>query len=99
MLIPYIEENFNENITETVNRLGKIASYDREFLRDNAIKGYQSAHINKDDKREALNIQKIENLHKAIRTRIYTIALEKVGMRENVSFSHLEAIDLSLIHI
>ena len=67
MLIPYIEENFNENITETVNRLGKIASYDREFLRDNAIKGYQSAHIDKDDKREALNIQKIENLHKAIR--------------------------------
>lgn len=93
MLIPYIEENFNENITETVNRLGKIASYDREFLRDNAIKAYQSAHIDKDNKKEALNIQKIENLHKAIRTRIYTIALEKVGMRENVSFSHLEAID------
>ncbi len=35
----------------------------------------------------------LKTLHKAIRTRIYTMALERLGIEEGVSFVHLEALD------
>lgn len=162
MLIPFLEENFNENITETVNRLGKIASCDRDFLRQTAAEEYEAAQaetsertrsscaageqtgssLENDDcdssgivagdrvryvssrdslepgaryvsglgdsgstsfgcqlcskeniNRQSFNIEKLKNLHKSIRTRIYTMALERIGMEENITFSKLEAVD------
>lgn len=94
MLIPYIEENFNENITETINRLGKIASYDRNFIRDASKKAYNETAVEeKALNRKAFNTEKLKELHKSIRMRIYTMALENIGMEENLAFSHLEAAD------
>lgn len=97
MLIPYMEKNFNENITETINRLGKIASYDRDYLRDAAAKAYEEAKAEARTSLErAFYTEKLKALHKSIRTRIYTMALEQIGMEENVSFSHLAAADMLL---
>ncbi|MFR8234443.1 MAG: tRNA lysidine(34) synthetase TilS [Anaerovoracaceae bacterium] len=97
MLIPFLEENFNENITETVNRLGKIASCDRDFLRQTAAEEYEAAQAELCSKeninRQSFNIEKLKNLHKSIRTRIYTMALERIGIEENITFSKLEAVD------
>lgn len=93
LLIPYLEENFNGNITEAVNRLGKISSCDRDFLRRFSSEGYKAARADGNKYRQAFYTEKLISLHKAIRSRIYTMALESIGMEENVSFSHLEAID------
>ncbi len=98
MLIPLLEENFNENITGAVNRLGRIASCDRDFLRSTAAEEYESARASDDvlsekTERESFDIEKLKKLHKAIRIRIYTMALEHIGMEENVTFSKLEAVD------
>ncbi len=93
LLIPYLEENFNGNITEAVNRLGKISSCDRDFLRRFSSEGYKAARADGNKYRQDFYTEKLISLHKAIRSRIYTMALESIGMEENVSFSHLEAID------
>ena len=45
-LIPYIQENFNENITEALNRLAVIAGEDREYMRQQAEKCYEEARKN-----------------------------------------------------
>lgn len=90
MLIPYIEQNFNENIIETVNRLGKIASEDRDFLKREAEKEYDRALCKSG---HGLDCKHLRHLHKAIRLRVYTHGLEKIGLTQNITFAHAEAID------
>lgn len=90
MLIPYIEQNFNENIIETVNRLGKIASEDRDFLNREAEKEYDRALCKSG---HGLDCKHLRRLHKAIRLRVYTHGLEKIGLTQNITFAHAEAID------
>ena len=90
-LIPYLAENFNENIVETINRLGSIAAEDSDFLRSQAATVYESAACTGDE--ETLFTASLTNVHKAVRFRVYSISLGKVGLRENVTRAHLEAID------
>ena len=90
-LIPYLTENFNSNIAETINRLGAIAAEDSDFLRQEAAKVYQSAVCPDDEC--ALFTAPLADVHRAIRLRVYNISLTKAGMGENVTMAHLEAVD------
>ena len=87
-LIPYLAENFNGNIVETVNRLGSIAAEDADFLRSEAAAVYEKAACG-----QGLFTAPLENVHKAVRFRVYSISLGAAGLRENVTRAHLEAID------
>lgn len=91
MLIPYIEENFNENIIDTVNRMGKISAEDREFMRKEAKLAYEEALCG--DANVSLWVKPLQRLHKAIRIRVYTIALECIGMTQNLTFAQASKID------
>ena len=102
MLIPFIEENFNENIIETINRLGQIASGDKEYIGDEALLAYSRALIEENkSKREGvddvinivLSNNVLSSLHNAIRFRVYTITLGKIGMGQNITFAQGELID------
>lgn len=93
MLIPYMQENFNPNIIDTVNRMGKIAAEDRDFLRGEAKKAYEEALC---DDGEALQCKYLRGLHKSIRLRVYTVGLEKIGMQQNMTFAQAEGIDALL---
>lgn len=90
-LIPYLAENFNANIVETINRLGSIAAEDGDFLRSEAAAVYERAACLGDE--EALFTASLADVHKAVRFRVYSISLGRVGLRENVTRTYLEAID------
>jgi len=90
-LIPYLAENFNENIIETVNRLGSIAAEDSDFLQQEAAKVYSQAVCQEDGC--SLFTAPLADVHKAIRFRVYNICLTQAGMGENVTRAYLEAID------
>ena len=90
LLIPYLRENFNENITETINRLGKAASADRDFIKTEAAEAYCHACCGD---RNLLSCTYLKNLHKAVRFRVYIMALGKVGMNRNLTYAHAEMID------
>lgn len=108
-LIPYLAENFNENIVETVNRLGRIAAEDREYLYKEARTVFdkirqpsqaeqpsQEGQPDADGKKSpAVSIftAPLETLHPAIRFRVYNIALENAGMKGNITRAHLEAVE------
>ena len=120
-LIPYLADNFNSNIVETVNRLGRIAAEDRDYIYGQAAAIFDKIRLpQQPDKREAAGGQPagtqpagaepagaepaetevvsvftapLENLHPAIRFRVYNIALGKAGMADDVTRAHLEAVE------
>ena len=102
LLIPFIEENFNENIIETVNRLGRIAAGDRDYMSIQTQKAYEEALIDDANMlecdrskiiKQALDTKVLLTLHNAVRFRVYTTALEKLGMEQNITFAQGELID------
>ncbi len=101
LLIPYIEQNFNENFTDSLNRLSRIAAEDRDFLRKEAEKAFRMALPDKDnsgagtseEKSLALRLKPLQGLHRAVRKRVYTTALEQIGMGQNMSYNQAEAIE------
>ena len=97
MLIPYLADNYNDNIIDTINRLGKIASDDRDYMRAEAEKAYKEALINDAFHKKTLDRNLLSGLHKAIRFRVYTIALEKIGMEQNITFAQGMNIDKILL--
>lgn len=93
-LIPYLAEKFNTNIVETVNRLGRIAAEDREYMYQEARTIFDKIRQDRPDS-QAVSIftPPLENLHPAIRFRVYNIALDSAGMEGNVTRAHLEAVE------
>ena len=97
LLIPFMEENFNENLVDTVNRLGLIASGDREYLKEQAEDAYNKALVQEVKPKVILDCEALSNLHSAIRFRVYTIALETLGMAQNLTFAQGEGVDKVLM--
>ena len=48
-LLPYLAENFNANIIETIDRLGRNAACDKEFLNEEAERALTAALVCEDD--------------------------------------------------
>ena len=102
MLIPYIKENFNENIIETVNRLGKVAAEDRDYFEREAEKEFAFSLVDDSDKKMSvktydrivtLKTKYLRTLHRAVRIRVYTKALRTVGITDNITYAQMEGID------
>lgn len=88
-LLPYLKENFNPNIMETLTRLSATAREDKEFLWEQAEKTYESLKIAEG----ILPQDELRALPKAIRHRVMMRALAIKGLTQDVSRSHLEAAD------
>lgn len=80
-LIPYLQEHFNPNIVETVNRLGRAAAADKDYL------------LRQSDASDCRQIEDLRRLHPALRMRVYQKAAWEAGLQEGVTAAHLEGID------
>ena len=108
-LLPLIEEEFNENICETLARLAKSAKADSEYLYKEAKASYDSFCVVKENPLEKvkftaqtgegpleevrLKVKALRLLHEAIRFRVYSIALKEIGMTKDMSKVYLDSID------
>ncbi len=88
-LIPFIEERFNPNVTETLSRLADVAREDKEYLHDQARSAYEEACTGEG----RLDLRKLEAMMPALRSRVYMAALKDKGLTEDVTLKHLKAID------
>ena len=88
-LIPFLEENFNPNVTETLARLAELAGEDKEFLHRMAREAYEDAKTGEG----RLDILKLRDMMPALRSRVYMAALSDKGLTEDVTRKHLAAID------
>ena len=88
-LIPYLQENFNANIMETLGRLSRIAAEDKEYLWECVENSY--AELEKEP--GVLDQQGLVQLAPAVRHRVIMKALQQVGLTQDVTAVHLEAAD------
>ena len=76
-ILPYMKNNFNPNIVETINRMALLLQDDNEFIEGEVSKAYKD---NCFEKENSIVISKnLFNIHSAIVTRVIRKALFKIN--------------------
>ncbi len=95
MLIPYIEENFNPNIVDSLNRLSTIATKEDEYIHKIVENSFKNIVITADmgKKEIILDLKKFNELDEVIKSRLilYTIN-EILGTSQGIEKIHIEDI-------
>ena len=93
LLIPYIEENFNPNIVDTLNRLSDVVEKEDDFFHKIVENEYKNLKITADNKEIVLDLKKFNCLDYVIKSRIilYTIK-ELFGSAQGIEKIHIEDI-------
>lgn len=90
-LLPYIKENFNEDIVNTINRFGMISAIDNEYMEDQAKKILEDNFVSKDN--EGVLKKEIFAEHEAVLSRSIKMALEIVAkVNRNFEMKHIYAV-------
>ena len=92
-LIPKIENEYNPNIIDTINRMAEKISEDMDFIESIAKEEYANMIINNTKNSIRLNIRDFKNKKAAIKNRIILLAIEEIlGTIKGVESKHLEEI-------
>ena len=91
MLIPYIQENFNPNIIETINGMSNLIATDEMYFKSIVKQSYKETFISRTEKEIILDLKKFNVLEKVIKSRliIYTIN-ELLGTTNGIEKIHIE---------
>jgi len=97
-LIPYLEENYNSNIQETLVRMAGIAAADKEYLREETARCF--ARLLCGDPSSpgsagsvALDWRGLAECHAALRHRVIQKAFGEVGLDRDITAERLAAAD------
>ena len=95
IVIPYVEENFNPNIIQTITRLSDIAKDDLDYLEKETEKCYKSLVIstkeNEEEKEVVLKLKEFNSLEKAMEKRVLLYAINQIfGSTKGIEKIHVE---------
>ncbi|MGL5329738.1 MAG: tRNA lysidine(34) synthetase TilS [Peptostreptococcaceae bacterium] len=76
-LIPYMKDNFNSNIIESIVRMGNSLRSDNDYIEREALLKFEEVSHVKDDSVE-LELSKYEELHNAIKVRVLRNAIKYI---------------------
>lgn len=93
MLIPFMEENFNENVVEAVLRLSEAASGDRDYFRAEAAKFMEEHTVSESCGRVVIDGKALRDIHPALRRRVMAAACARAGLKQDLNFIHYRALD------
>ncbi len=92
-LIPYLKEEFNPNIIESLNRLSNLAKQDEEYFSEIVKQKYESLKIGENEKEIILNLKEFNNLPKVIKTRLILYTINKtIGTTQGIQKINIEDI-------
>lgn len=93
IVIPYIKQEFNPNIIETVTRLSEVITEENIFLNELTENEYQTILTQKSNKEIVLDLKKFNKLDNIIKKRIilYTVS-ELRGSSKGIEKIHIEDI-------
>ncbi len=92
-LIPYLQEEFNPNVIEGINRLSDLAKDDEEYFSQIVSKEYETLKIGENEDEIILNLKEFNLLPKVIKTRLLLYSINKVvGTTNGIAKIHLEDI-------
>ena len=88
-LVPYIKENFNENIIDQIYRSVQLLQEDLDFIDLSVDQIYQSMNLKKP--RYEIDLNRLRRLHESLRTRILRKMIEDfLGNLKEVSYGHIQ---------
>ena len=93
VVIPYIKEEFNPNIIETLDRLSSLVIEEDKYFEEKVQNTYQKILINKNENEISLDLKQFNKLEKVIKSRLilYTITC-LCGSPKGIEKVHIEDI-------
>lgn len=89
-LIPYLEENYNPRIRETLRRFAATANMDDALLREIAFNEYtECMEVDGDSKRAIMNLSTIRDNPPAINSRVVSLVFELLELENLVSYENV----------
>ena len=98
-LIPYIEENLNPDVLNSLLRLAKTAQEDKEYLWEQSKAEYEKSKIAAEDEEDenenriTLNLENLQKMKLAVRHRVISMAFGEIGLVKDIQRNHIEAAD------
>lgn len=93
IVIPYIKNEFNPNIVQTLVRLSEIVSADTDYLEKQTKVIYNSIVISEDKEGIVLNLKEFNQLDLAIKRRIIIYSIDKLfGTKKGIEKIHIDDI-------
>ena len=93
IVIPYIKEEFNPNIIETIDRVSQVATDESEYIGLQARKVYQKLIIEKTENQIIIKLKEFNEQEKVIKSRIILLAIkELMGSAQRIEKIHIEDI-------
>ena len=92
-VIPYIKQEFNPNIINTLNRLSELVKEEEEYIEKQVKKSYYNLMVEENEKEIVLDLRKFNQEEKVIKSRLvlYTI-MRLFGTSKGIEKIHVEDI-------
>lgn len=97
-LIPLLQQEYNSNIKDTLNRMGRNAACDSQCLWEQAAAAYEKLCRRKESGMVTLEGDELRSLHPALRQRVLSMAFQEAGLAEDVSYAHYESCEAMVFH-
>ncbi len=93
IVIPYIKQEFNPNIIETVNRLSQVITEENEFFNKIVQEAYGKVVIEEKNDQIILKLKEFNELEKTIKKRLILYVTKRLkGSSKGVEMIHIEDI-------
>ena len=93
IVIPYIKQEFNPNILQTLSRLSDVVTEEVEYVDKQTQKIYQQILIEKTDKQISLNLRKFNEQEKIIKSQLILLTTRQLmGSTQGIEKIHIEDI-------
>lgn len=93
-VIPYIAQNYNKGIIDTLARTSKLMQMDSEFILGIVEKKYKNVVVEESQNSIVLDIDKLKEEHYSIKSRIIRQSIEKInGNLKGIEEKHINIIN------
>ena len=93
IVIPYIKQEFNPNIIQTLSRLSEVVTEEVEYVDKQTKKIYQQMLIEGTSKQISLNLKKFNEQEKMIKSQLILLATKQLmGSTQGIEKIHIEDI-------
>lgn len=93
IVIPYIKQEFNPNIIETITRLSDVIASEDRYIEDTSIVEYKKICILESTNKIELKLKEFNKLDKVIQNRIILLSVRKIfGSTQGIEKVNLEDI-------
>ena len=93
IVIPYIKQEFNPNILQTLSRLSDVATEESDYVDKQTQKIYQQILIERTNKQIVLNLKEFNKQEKVIKNRLILLSTKQLmGSTQGIEKIHIEDI-------